>query len=308
MINAAGVSRPLPALEEIGFRIAGYKDRLDSSLRSDEESAVLEFLRSDVEPLFGQLAGFAPEVEERVDAYRSQMDPGLSVLYRRRRDFEQSVGLINDTVSRVLDEEEARAQGIFPHYFEKFKTDGVDYSIYVGGALQRHGGFDPLFLRSLRTWQLMLSCRIDWELAQVRDQAAIPLDVTQLVLVQDQPLSIRFRVDEKQFDVDGAYNIRYEIVKKRIDKALVRGTSERVTLPGKLAVVYSTSREAQEYRRFLEFLQSRGYFDPGIEELDLEDLQGIYGLKALRVDIARPSQEAMPARLAPAEVRRLART
>ena len=132
VINAAGVSRPLPALEEIGFRIAGYKDRLDSSLRSDEESAVLEFLRSDVEPLFGQLAGFAPEVEGRVDAYRSQMDPGLSVLYRRRRDFEQSVGLINDTVSRVLDEEEARAQGIFPHYFEKFKTDGVDYSIYVG--------------------------------------------------------------------------------------------------------------------------------------------------------------------------------
>ncbi len=29
-------------------------------------------------------------------------------------------------------------------------------------------------------------------------------------------------MDEKRFDVDGAYNARYEIVKKRIDKAYVK--------------------------------------------------------------------------------------
>jgi hypothetical protein len=39
--------------------------------------------------------------------------------------------------------------------------------------------------------------------------------------------------------VDGAYDIRYEIVKKRIDKALIKGTNERATQPGKIVIVYS---------------------------------------------------------------------
>ena len=307
VVTAAGVARPLPALEEIGYRIAGYRERLESGLRSDDESSVLELLEHDVEPLFDQVGSYGSEVRERVDAYRAQLDPKLGVLYRRRRDFEESVTLINETVSRVLDEEQVRGQAIFPHYFEKFKTDGVDYSIYLGAALQPDGGFDPLYLRSLRIWQLMLSCKLSREVARVRDQAPVPLDVTQLVLVQDHPLSIRFRVDEKQFDVDGAYNIRYEIVKKRIDKARIQGTSERATAPGKLVVVYSTSREAQEYRRYLEFLMNRGHFDGVIEELELEDLQGISGLKALRIGIAQENEDAKPSRLAPAEVLRLAR-
>jgi hypothetical protein len=36
-------------------------------------------------------------------------------------------------------------------------------------------------------------------------------------------------MDEKRFDVDGTYNARYEVVKKRIDKANIKGTKERIT-------------------------------------------------------------------------------
>jgi len=46
----------------------------------------------------------------------------------------------------------------------------------------------------------------------------IKLDIASLVLVHTSPISIRFRMDEKRFDVDGSYNARYEILKKRIDK------------------------------------------------------------------------------------------
>jgi len=63
---------------------------------------------------------------------------------------------------------------------------------------------------------------------------AYDLRVASLILVHSNPLSIKFRMDEKQFDVDGAYNIRYEIIKKRIDKAHIKGTSKRLTTPGKL--------------------------------------------------------------------------
>ena len=54
---------------------------------------------------------------------------------------------INDAISSYIDLEEQAAQAMFPHYFEKQKTDGVDYTIYVGGALREDGIFDPLYLR-----------------------------------------------------------------------------------------------------------------------------------------------------------------
>ncbi len=44
-----------------------------------------------------------------------------------------------------------------------------------------------------------------------------------MLLVHSNPLAIRFRIDEKRFDVDGAYNARYEIIKKRVDKANIKG-------------------------------------------------------------------------------------
>ena len=100
------------------------------------------------------------------------------------------------------------------------------------------GRFDPLYLKNLRLWQLMVACGIAVRAPIAFREPAAAAETTHLILVQHAPLSIRFRFDEKRFDVDGAYDIRYEIVKKRIDKAVIRGTTERVTQPGKIAIVY----------------------------------------------------------------------
>ena len=93
--------------------------------------------------------------------------------------------------------------------------------------------------------------------------------------------------------MDGAYNVRYEVIKKRIDKALVLGTRERVTQPRKLAIVYSQPAEAIEYRGYLEYLGARGYVTGEVEDLALEELQGVKGLRALRVaiDVSAPAPE-----------------
>jgi hypothetical protein len=51
-------------------------------------------------------------------------------------------------------------------------------------------------------------------------KSALPyeLDVTSLILVFSSPITIRFRMDEKRFDVDGTYNARYEVVKNVLTK------------------------------------------------------------------------------------------
>jgi hypothetical protein len=106
-----------------------------------------------------------------------------------------------------------------------------------------------------------------------------------MILIQSQPISISFRKDERRFDVEGSYNIRYEIIKKRLDKVHIAGATERLTQPGKIAMAYSNPKEAQEYEEYIMFLQSKNLLKPGIEYLELEELQGVTGLKALRASI-----------------------
>ena len=299
IIIKASTHQPLPALDEIGFRLGKYIEELVSNLDSGGENTILEFLREDVEPLFDRLGEIAPGVREKVQVYRDALDPALGIHYRQRKDFEDSVTLINETISAFIDEKEEQAQEMFPHYFEKYKTDGVDYNLYIGASLVEKRSFDRLYLRNIRLWQLMTMCGVVWEMNRLKPKLKTPLDTAHLILVQDIPLSIRFRQDEKKFDVDGAYNIRYEIVKKRIDKARVRGREERLTQPGKIAIVYSQTREAEEYLRYIEYLQAGGYLQDDLEELELEDLQGVYGLHALRVSVA-PEEPSLHLNVVPA--------
>jgi GAF domain-containing protein len=294
VVEAARAARPLPILDETAYRIERYARQVEETLSSGDEVAVLSFIRQQVEPLFEQLAEFGPEARERLGEYRVALDPSLGTVYLRRREYEESVTLISDTISAYLDAEEDLAQSMFPHYFERQRTDGVDHTIYVGGSLVEGGRFDELYLRNLRLWQLMVTCGIARRTEAVLPSLSVPLTTTHLILAHTSPLSIRFRFDERRFDVDGAYNVRYEVIKKRIDKALVRGTSERITQPRQLVIVYSQAPEAAEYRGYLEYLAARGYVTGEVEDLPLEDLQGVQGLRALRVgiDVSTPAGEA----------------
>jgi GAF domain-containing protein len=285
VIEAAYAARRLPALDHLRYRIDEHLAQISRDLAAGDEVGVIGFLRSEVESLFDHVAEYGETVERRIDTYRAALDPRLGTVYRQRRLFEESVTRIAEVISSYLDLEEEAAQSMMPHYFEKQTTDGVDHQIYVGAALLEDGRSDPLSLKSLRLWQLMVVCGIAARAERLTAQLPLPLEVTHLVLVQHAPLSIRFRADEKRFDVDGAYDIRYEIVKKRIDKAVIKGTGERVTQPGRLAIVYSQPSEAVEYRGYLDYLRHLGYVGGVVEDLELEELQGVHGLRALRVEV-----------------------
>jgi hypothetical protein len=217
----------------------------------------------------------------------------FGVVYKRRKDFEESLGVINKMISAHLDESQETAQQMFPHYFEKYQTDGIEYTLYLGSSLTKDKTFDPLYLKNFRLWQLLMMCEIDKKMDQLKPKLKNNLDITQLILVHDQPLSIRFRPDEKQFDVDGAYDIRYEIVKKRIDKAYIKNSGERLTQPGKIAIVYNQTKVEEEYRRYFEYLIAKKLISPTIETLELEELPGATGLRAFRIEIQKAPKTAV---------------
>jgi len=293
VVEAARAVRPLPVLDEMSYRLERHARQIEQVMSSGDEVTVLAFVRQHVEPLLEQVVDFGPEVREKLGTYRASLDTDLGTVYQRRRHYEESMTLVSDTISAYLDAEEELAQGMFPHYFERQRTDGVDHTMYIGRSLVEDGRFDEMYLRNLRLWQLMVTCGIARRTEGILPRLTVPLVTTHLVLAHHSPLSIRFRFDERRFDVDGAYNVRYEVIKKRIDKALVLGTRERVTQPRKLAIIYSQPAEAMEYRGYLEYLGARGYVTGEVEDLALEELQGVKGLRALRVaiDVSAPAPE-----------------
>jgi hypothetical protein len=285
VIEEAFKAKPIPVYQEIIHRLEKYQTSIAKNLNSDEESHVLEFLRQEIEPLFDHVKKYDKKVENKIKAYQKALDPDLGFVYNKRKDFDQTVAQINDTISAYIETEEEKAQSMFPHYFEKYKTDGVDYNIYVGSSLVENLEFNPIYLKNMRLWQLMLTCSIVEKSASLKNILKMPLETAHLILVQSTPISIQFRFDEKRFDVNGAYNVKYEIVKKRIDKAVIKSTKERLTQPGKIAIVYSQTRDALEYREYIDYLLHQGYLTDEIEDVELEDMQGIQGLRALRVTV-----------------------
>lgn len=193
--------------------------------------------------------------------------------------------MINDKISEILDKEQSKAQDVFPHYFEKYKTDGIEYNGYIGQSLVKELKYDDIYLKNIRLWQLLVKVKVARKIRELQPDLPAKLDIVQLILVHSNPLSIAFRQDEKKFDVAGAYNIRYEITKKRIDKAMINGTNERITQVGKIAIIYSHADEIVEYKKYVDYMISQGYLTNEVEDLELEDLKGASGLRALRVEV-----------------------
>jgi GAF domain-containing protein len=294
VLQLAQEYKPLPILAAYIHRLQKQIKGLELGLQAGDEATKPFFIQQNVELIFDHLASFGPKVQEKIAAYREVLDPQKKTVYRHRQAFETSLQQINDTLAAYLEQEEETAQRYFPHYFEKRKTDGVEHTIYIGAAMVADGKFCRMYLRNLRLWQLIVTCEMVRLADKLRDSLQVPLEVSHLILAQDSPLTIRFSPDERRFEVQGAYDIRHEIIKKRIDKARVKNSRERLTHPGKIAIVYSQRPEGAEYAEYIDYLQAAGYLLPEIEDLDLEDLQGAQGLKALRVAVnlqETPNQE-----------------
>ncbi len=276
----------LPVYKDLRFRVDSYIQQLGQELSAGDENIVLEFLKKEIYPVFNYLHSQNTEIHEALQHYENQLDPVLGLLYKKRKAYDESVKLINDNISVYLDKAQQNAQSMFPHYFEKYKSDGVEHNLYIGQSMVNNKKFHQLYLQNLRLWQLIITCEIENEVHRLKPRLKTKLDVCSLILVHSQPLSIRFRMEEKKFDVDGAYNARYEIIKKRIDKAVVKESGERLTQPGKIAIIYSNEKEAKEYMNYIHYLQFINYIGSDVETLTLKDLQGMTGLKALRVSIS----------------------
>ncbi|GAA4271423.1 GAF domain-containing protein [Aquimarina gracilis] len=285
VINKVLEADTLPIYEQLKYRTTRYIESITEQLQVDSEQKIINFIKKDITPLFKHLRRKNKDLEVAVEKYNTLLDNNLKTVYKHRKAYDDSVMIINKKLAALLDQKQDEAQGMYPHYFERFKSDGVEHNMYIGESITKHNTFNKVYLYNLRLWQLQIMCEMENAYYQMKKDLPVALDVASMVLVFNTSLSVRFRMDEKRFDVDGTYNARYEVVKKRVDKSKIKGTDQRITEKGKLVIVYSQSSDEREYIKYINFLQSKNYLEEEIEIVEVEDLQGVTGLKALRVNI-----------------------
>jgi hypothetical protein len=257
----------------------GHKQLSDAEILKIED-----YLLRQLPPYFRLLKEGKPELSAIVDNYFRVTGP-QGIVYANRNQYERSMQTINGKINSMLNDFNGRLQAIYPCYFEKFRTDGVEFDIYVGQSIAPDIPMPEDLIQRFRLLHLEVIATIAQTAHALIPDLSDYLQTTQLIFVHEKSIDISFRPDEQRFDVEGGYNIRYQLVKKRIDKAHIKNSEERLTQPGKIAIVYINNLEAQEYIGYIKVLQSRNILKDDVEHIEIEELQGVDGLKALRVGV-----------------------
>lgn len=269
-------------LKELNYAGSYFKDQLQLTL----------FLENDVLPFLKQFTGTDTTLGEIAIPYFDALNEETGIAFGHRRLLETSMTKIITSINRYFDFLKDEIQEAYPCYFEKFRTDGVEYDIYIGQSIAPAKPYSDIYLKNLRLLQLTSMAAVARFSHALGSELPVPVETTQLIFIHAQSIDIHFRPDEKRFDVEGAYNIRYHIIKKRIDKVRIEGTGERLTQPGKIALVYFGDEEATEYLSHIKYLQSGNVLLNDLEHLQLEELSGVTGLKAMRVGVNLDTDDA----------------
>ncbi|MDI1255359.1 MAG: GAF domain-containing protein [Flavobacterium sp.] len=277
--------RKLPLFEQKIFELQDFELSLEGQIKADTEQLIQNYIRNDIHPVLKSNRFEDEKLDKKIAHYFEKLDPNTGMIYDARKKFDATVAIINKKMAKILDNKQLEAQAYYPHYYERFKTDGVEHNLYIGSSITNKADFDMLYLYNLRLWQLQVMCEMERQYHQLQSELPYPMEVASLILAFNLPITIRFRMDEKRFDVDGSYNARYEVVKKRIDKAFIRNSEERITQQNKITIVYTQQTEELEYKRYIKFLQHQKVLSENIEFFEIEDLQGVSGLKAIRVAV-----------------------
>ncbi|MEP0905427.1 GAF domain-containing protein [Leptolyngbya subtilissima ST-M1] len=284
VVESAGRAVNNALVGQLALDLADHITALERGVTVDSEVTLLRYLQGEVEVHFTYFAQHSPEAAAAIAQYKAAIDANHGCVYAARALYDDTIGHINGLLRDTWTQWQQSMQAITPHYCDLEATDGIDHMIYAGQAIDPN--FTEFQLKSLRYEQLRAVCDCARKGFSLKAAYDTDMTITHLVLVQGYTVDIvHDESTERLFDVRGTRDTRYEIVKKRIDKARDAEKGDRITQPGMLTVVYSTSEEWQEYERYLRYLHREGIVAGDIEQGMVEPLQGVSGLKFARVRV-----------------------
>lgn len=284
VVEAFCQAQPTSLGEQLRLDLMQQIEQLKLEITVDAEVTAIRYLRENLEIYFDYFAGCSQSVLATVEAYRAACNNEHQCVYNDRNRYDQTIGQINSLLRETWERWQISMQKITPHYCDTESTDGIDHMIYAGASIDPK--FTTFHLRSLRYEQLRAICDCARTAFSIQEKYNTLMEVTHLLLLQDATVDIFHNEDtEKLFEVRGTRDTRYEIVKKRIDKAVDGQSRQRITQPGMLTIVYTTEEEWTEYQQYIRYLVREGWVDAEIETGTVEPLQGVTGLKFARFRI-----------------------
>ena len=261
-----------------------FKEQLLESLDTYLEFQIQSYINHNIHPVLNKFAEY-DLMKPIVASYFEKLDESKTKYCPSRKKYDETITLVNKNLSEVIDISQNKIQKTFPHYFERFKSDGIEYNAFIGASISPNLIYDDLYLFNLRLWQIQVMCEMVRKHYVFNATLDLSIELTSLIFVYNLPINIRFRFDEKRFDVATSSDVRFQMIKKRIDKSHKKNTNERIVQPRFLTIVYLNETDKTAYLRFLNFLTEKQYVSGKIEDLEIEDLQDVTGLRALRIKI-----------------------
>src|SRR5690606_27907978 len=112
------------------------------------------------------------------------------IVHINRKALELSVHQINSSINDYLESAQKEMQGSYPYYFEKFRSDGIEYDIYIGQSIAPDKNFNEVYLRNIRLWQLTSMAEVTKITHNLLDGMERPLFTTQLIFINASPIDI----------------------------------------------------------------------------------------------------------------------
>src|SRR5690606_4954978 len=101
--------------------------------------------KKEIHPLFEFLELNNEGLSVAIAEYFGKVNKSLNLIYHYRKNYDDTIALINKNMSHIIDQKQITAQEMYPHYFERYKTDGVEHSMYIGESITREHSFNIIY-------------------------------------------------------------------------------------------------------------------------------------------------------------------
>jgi len=85
-------------LDHILIKVQNHLARIKRGINSSDESLIIDFIQYEIHPLFELLRRNHPSLKTAVKDYYVCLDENFGIVYRKRKAYEESVALLNETI------------------------------------------------------------------------------------------------------------------------------------------------------------------------------------------------------------------
>src|SRR5690606_21425377 len=120
-----------------------------------------------------------PMIKESLSQCRHRLQYSYKDMNSSNESFERSLQKINQLIKTEMNLFNEQVQEIFPSYFETFRTDGLEFDLYVGQSISPRNTFKISMLNQIRREQVISIAKIAQKTHELKDSLSIPLETTQ---------------------------------------------------------------------------------------------------------------------------------